>query len=51
LNRWKAFYNLDELHKKIGHINAELVVTSMSKKPHETPLLDELEHGPWPSFV
>ena len=23
----------------------------MSKKPHDTPLLDELEHGPWPSFV
>jgi sulfite reductase alpha subunit len=23
----------------------------MSKKPHETPLLDELKHGPWPSFV
>ena len=23
----------------------------MSKKQHETPLLDELEKGPWPSFV
>jgi len=23
----------------------------MSKKQHDTPLLDELEHGPWPSFV
>lgn len=23
----------------------------MSKKPHATPLLDELKHGPWPSFV
>ena len=23
----------------------------MSKKPHETTLLDELKHGPWPSFV
>jgi sulfite reductase alpha subunit len=23
----------------------------MSKKPHETPLLNELKHGPWPSFV
>jgi len=23
----------------------------MSKKPHETPLLDDLKHGPWPSFV
>ena len=23
----------------------------MSKKPHDTPLLDELEDGPWPSFV
>jgi sulfite reductase alpha subunit len=24
---------------------------NMSKKSHETPLLDELEDGPWPSFV
>ncbi len=23
----------------------------MTKKPHETPLLDNLEDGPWPSFV
>ncbi len=23
----------------------------MSKKPHDTKLLDELEEGPWPSFV
>ncbi len=23
----------------------------MTKKPHETPLLDDLEDGPWPSFV
>ena len=23
----------------------------MAKKPHETPMLDELETGPWPSFV
>jgi len=23
----------------------------MAKKPHETPMLDELEKGPWPSFV
>jgi sulfite reductase alpha subunit len=23
----------------------------MSKKPHDTPLLDELKSGPWPSFV
>jgi len=23
----------------------------MAKKPHDTPLLDELESGPWPSFV
>ena len=23
----------------------------MSKKPHDSPLLDELEDGPWPSFV
>jgi sulfite reductase alpha subunit len=23
----------------------------MSKKQHETPMLDELEDGPWPSFV
>lgn len=23
----------------------------MAKKPHETPQLDELESGPWPSFV
>ncbi|MBI4206972.1 MAG: dissimilatory-type sulfite reductase subunit alpha [Betaproteobacteria bacterium] len=23
----------------------------MKKAPHETPLLDELERGPWPSFV
>lgn len=23
----------------------------MAKKPHDTPLLDELEKGPWPSFV
>jgi len=23
----------------------------MPKKPHETPLLNELKHGPWPSFV
>ena len=23
----------------------------MAKKSHETPLLDELEKGPWPSFV
>lgn len=23
----------------------------MAKKPHETPLLNELEKGPWPSFV
>jgi sulfite reductase alpha subunit len=23
----------------------------MSKKPHKTPLLDELKTGPWPSFV
>ncbi len=23
----------------------------MSKKPHKTPILDELEDGPWPSFV
>ena len=23
----------------------------MTKKQHETPLLDELEKGPWPSFV
>ncbi len=23
----------------------------MSKKPHKTPMLDELEDGPWPSFV
>jgi sulfite reductase alpha subunit len=23
----------------------------MSKKPHDTPLLDQLQEGPWPSFV
>ena len=23
----------------------------MAKKPHDTPMLDELESGPWPSFV
>ena len=23
----------------------------MAKKPHETPMLDQLESGPWPSFV
>ena len=23
----------------------------MAKKPHKTPMLDELEDGPWPSFV
>jgi dissimilatory sulfite reductase alpha subunit len=23
----------------------------MAKKPHETPMLDQLETGPWPSFV
>jgi hypothetical protein len=23
----------------------------MAKKPHATPMLDELESGPWPSFV
>ena len=23
----------------------------MAKKPHATPMLDELETGPWPSFV
>ncbi|MGD8439435.1 MAG: sulfite reductase, dissimilatory-type subunit alpha, partial [Holophagae bacterium] len=23
----------------------------MTMKKHETPLLDELEKGPWPSFV
>ena len=23
----------------------------MAKKPHDTPMLDELEDGPWPSFV
>ena len=23
----------------------------MSKKPHDTPMLDQLESGPWPSFV
>jgi sulfite reductase alpha subunit len=23
----------------------------MAKKPHPTPMLDELESGPWPSFV
>jgi dissimilatory sulfite reductase alpha subunit len=23
----------------------------MAKKPHDTPLLNQLEHGPWPSFV
>ena len=23
----------------------------MAKKKHETPMLDELEQGPWPSFV
>jgi sulfite reductase alpha subunit len=23
----------------------------MAKKPHDTPMLDELEKGPWPSFV
>src|SRR3990172_6082469 len=23
----------------------------MAKKPHATPLLDQLESGPWPSFV
>lgn len=23
----------------------------MAKKPHQTPMLDELEKGPWPSFV
>jgi sulfite reductase alpha subunit len=28
-----------------------LVEAIMSKKPHATPLLDELKHGPWPSFV
>jgi len=27
------------------------VETIMPKKPHETPLLNELKHGPWPSFV
>jgi len=25
--------------------------TIMAKKTHETPMLDELEDGPWPSFV
>ena len=23
----------------------------MSKQPHDTPMLDQLESGPWPSFV
>ena len=23
----------------------------MSKKQHDTPMLDQLEGGPWPSFV
>ena len=23
----------------------------MSKAPHDTPMLDQLESGPWPSFV
>ncbi len=23
----------------------------MTKKAHDTPLLDELKDGPWPSFV
>jgi sulfite reductase alpha subunit len=23
----------------------------MAKKPHQTPMLDQLEQGPWPSFV
>jgi len=23
----------------------------MTKKVHDTPLLDELKSGPWPSFV
>jgi sulfite reductase alpha subunit len=23
----------------------------MAKQPHKTPMLDELETGPWPSFV
>ena len=23
----------------------------MAKKMHDTPMLDELESGPWPSFV
>ncbi|MHB1292800.1 MAG: dissimilatory-type sulfite reductase subunit alpha, partial [Sulfuricella sp.] len=23
----------------------------MAKKQHDTPMLDELESGPWPSFV
>ena len=23
----------------------------MSKKQHDTPMLDQLESGPWPSFV
>ena len=23
----------------------------MAKKPHATPNLDQLESGPWPSFV
>ena len=23
----------------------------MAKKPHDTPMLDQLESGPWPSFV
>ena len=26
-------------------------VINMAKKVHVTPMLDELENGPWPSFI
>ena len=46
-----SFGNNDELHEKAEHNNAKWVVNIMAKKQHESPMLDELEDGPWPSFV
>jgi sulfite reductase alpha subunit len=34
-----------------GHDSLPAGDKRMAKKPHDTPMLDELESGPWPSFV
>jgi hypothetical protein len=42
------------LSAKPVFINAQLAPDwrfAMSKQPHDTPMLDQLESGPWPSFV